>query len=200
MSNIPEPTLYQFKQALSKYADLTDTSWEKLKQIVHLKKMQKGDHILHEGEMPQHLYFICKGILRAYITDTKGNVYSKNIFMDKQFAASTVSLLQNSPSHFTIEVLEDATLLYIPYKEYRDMIDQYDDMQRFYISYIEQNWIISKEKYEVALVMQTAKERYLAFLHQYPDVEERVAKHYIASHLGITPTQLSRIRKELQSS
>ena len=46
--------------------------------------------------------------------------------------------------------------------------------------------------------MENATERYLKLLSKYPDISERIALHHIASHLGITPTQLSRIRKALE--
>ena len=39
-----------------------------------------------------------------------------------------------------------------------------------------------------------AKERYEAFLQQFPDVSQRVQLGYIASYLGITLSTLSRLR------
>lgn len=39
--------------------------------------------------------------------------------------------------------------------------------------------------------------RYVTFLEAYPTLTKRVAQYHIASFLGVTPTQLSRIRKEV---
>jgi CRP-like cAMP-binding protein len=44
----------------------------------------------------------------------------------------------------------------------------------------------------------TAKERYLQFLKQYPNIEQQIKNYHLASYLGITTESLSRIRKELQ--
>ncbi len=41
----------------------------------------------------------------------------------------------------------------------------------------------------------TAKERYIMFKEEYADIEEEIPQYIIASYLGITPTQLSRIKK-----
>ena len=78
------------------------------------------------------------------------------------------------------------------------MINKYADLKDFYIAYLEQNWVIEKECIEVALILEDATQRYLKYLEKYPNIEKRVAQHHIASHLGITPTQLSRIRKNLK--
>lgn len=40
----------------------------------------------------------------------------------------------------------------------------------------------------------TVKERYRAFMQQYPDIRKRVNLRYIASYIGTTPSTLSRIR------
>ncbi|MFK8036907.1 MAG: Crp/Fnr family transcriptional regulator, partial [Crocinitomicaceae bacterium] len=94
--------------------------------------------------------------------------------------------------------LEDCILVKMNFKSYKRLIDENEDLKNFYISYIEQSWIIEKELKEISLVLENATERYLKFLNIYPDIEKRVAQHHIASHLGITPTQLSRIRKDLK--
>jgi Mn-dependent DtxR family transcriptional regulator len=43
----------------------------------------------------------------------------------------------------------------------------------------------------------SAEERYLEFIHTYPNLEQYVAQKYIASYLGITPEFLSKVRKNL---
>ena len=62
------------------------------------------------------------------------------------------------------------------------------------------NWIIEKEEREVSLVMENATERYIKLLQKHPNIDQRIQKLHIASHLGITPTQLSRIRKNIKKS
>jgi hypothetical protein len=52
------------------------------------------------------------------------------------------------------------------------------------------------EKRLVELISQNAKERYSALQKQIPEVDELIPQFHIASYLGITPVQLSRIRKK----
>lgn len=60
---------------------------------------------------------------------------------------------------------------------------------------MEVHWIIEKEPLEISLRHFDAKVRYEEFLKKYPQLVKRLKKHHIASYLGITPTQLSRICK-----
>jgi ribosome-interacting GTPase 1 len=103
-----------------------------------------------------------------------------------------------TPSNFTIKALEDCILININYKKYITLINENDDLKNFYIAHLEKNWIIEKEQREIAFVMENATERYVKLLEKNPDIADRIPLLHIASHLGITPTQLSRIRKSLE--
>lgn len=190
--------LSELQSNFQKYASITPESWLLIEAITEFQVVKKGSILLRNGEVAKELYFICKGILRAYITDKEGNIYNKNIFTEGSFAGSKASSLQQSPSDFSIEALEDAVLIRIDYQKYRELIFQQDDLKNFYIAYLEKNWVIEKEKREISLVMENATERYLQLLSKHHDISNRIPLLHIASHLGITPTQLSRIRKSLE--
>lgn len=190
--------LNDLKSKFESYAPISETSWKLIENIVEFKSFKKGESLLRKGQVAKEIHFVCQGALRAYITDKAGNIYNKNIFLEGDFAGSKTSLLQQTPSNFEIEVLEDSVLININYKKYKELIFQNDDLKNFYIAYLEKNWVIKKEQREISLVMENATERYLHLLSTHPDLEQRIPLLHIASHLGITPTQLSRIRKSLE--
>lgn len=190
--------LNDLKLKFESYSPISAASWQLIENITEFQVVKKGELLLSNGQIAKEIHFIIKGALRAFITDAEGNIYNKNIFLEGDFAGSTASLIQKIPSYFAIEVLEDAILININYKKYRELIFQNDDLKNFYISYLEKNWVIEKEQREISIVMENATERYLDLLSKHPDISERIALLHIASHLGITPTQLSRIRKTLE--
>lgn len=190
--------LQDLKSKLNSYASLSQRTWELIENITELQIVKKGELLLRNGQIAKQIYFIGKGALRAFITDNEGNTYNKNIFLEGDLAGSTASLIQQSPSDFAVEALEDSILININYKKYRELIFHNDDLKNFYIAYLEKNWVIEKEQREISIVMENATERYLDLLSKHPDITERIALLHIASHLGITPTQLSRIRKMLE--
>lgn len=193
-----EKYLLSLKTKFKSYSPISENSWKLIEAITTFQTLEKGENVLTNGQVANETHFICKGAVRAYFTDIQGNIYNKNIFLDGDFCASKVSLIQQTPSNFTLEALENSILINIDYKKYRKLIDDNDDLTDFYIAYLEKNWVVEKEQREISLVMEDASDRYLALLFKSPNIDQRIAQHHIASHLGITPTQLSRIRKKLK--
>lgn len=121
-----------------------------------------------------------------------------NFFFDENtFPGSMVALLTSTPSRFTIEALEPSSIIEINFKDYRRLLIEKHDLKLFQIYYLEKNWLILKEAREIEIVQNNTTQRYKKFLAEYPSLEERLPQYHIASHLGVTPTQLSRIRKKI---
>lgn len=193
-----ERYLSDLKSKFECYASISNESWLRIKEITEFQRLEKGEILLREGQISRKVYFICEGALRAFCADINGNSYNKNLFLENNFAGSTVSSIQKTPSIFTLEALEDSIIISIDYSKYRQLIFSNNDLKDFYIAYLERNWIIEKEQREVSLVLENATVRYLKFIRQHPNIDQRIPLQHIASHLGITPTQLSRIRKNLK--
>jgi hypothetical protein len=87
-------------------------------------------------------------------------------------------------------------LIEIDFLAYRRLLLEYDDLKLFQIYYLEKNWLLDKDEREISLVQLDASARYQQFMSDFPRLVERLPQYHIASHLGITPTQLSRIRKK----
>ena len=136
----------------------------------------------------------------SYFINNTGDLYHKNIFLEGDIVGSTVSALKEKPSEFALEVIEDAILISFNHRKYHELIARHSDLKIFYIAYLEKNWVIDKERREIDIVLKDADERYLDIITTHPKIETRIPLHYIASHLGITPTQLSRIRKKFKKN
>lgn len=185
----------RFRERINSYYKISDSSFDKILSITFLQLIDKNKLFLEQGSIGRYFCFLDTGYMISYTHDTEGKTYSKNIFSAGDWVGSTVSSILQKPSNFTIRALTDCSILCIPYLKLRDLIFTIDDLKTFYIKYLEKNWVIDKEEREVSLVMDSAQIRYNNLLHQYIDIEKYVSLKDIASHLGITPTQLSRIRK-----
>jgi len=192
-----EASLQQLRTAMETYSPVDEETWESLASICMPFRLKKGTFFTRSGEIPSTFGFVSSGLLRAFVTDLQGNEYNKIFFREKSFPGSMVSLLTTTPSLFDIQALEDSVVVSIDFKGYRRILFQRRDLMRFQILYLEKNWVIEKEKREISLAQESATDRYLDFQRNYPDLEKRIPQYHIASHLGITPTQLSRIRKKL---
>jgi len=186
------------KNTFLRYFPVSDASLSLLYNIAEINKYDKSEVILPIGKTAKNIHILFKGIVIAYFLDKEGNAYNKNIFFEHNFVGSTVSYLTNSPSNFALEALEDCIIISFNYKQYREYLFEKNDLKNFYIAYLEKQWVIDKEKREIAIVMKEASTRYLELLEEQPNIEKRVPLNHIASHLGITPRQFSRIRKSIK--
>lgn len=150
-----------------------------------------------QGEVPSSFGFVCHGLLRGFSSNESGHQYNKVFFKEGTFPGSMIALLTNTPSAIAIQALEPSSVMRIHFRAYRRLLEQRSDLKWFQILYLEQNWLLAKEPREVALVQKNATQRYLDFLRDHPDLEKRLPQYHLASHLGVTPTQLSRIRRDL---
>lgn len=185
------------REVMDSYYKLSNSTWQSISNISTFVSIQKNDYLCRANELQTGFYFVGKGLFRVFIIDEKGHEYNKIFFEKHTFPGSMVSLLKNEPSLFEIQALENSNVLHINFKKFRELLMKTEDLKLFQIFYLEENWLIKKSSREVSLVQQDAQDRYLEFLEEYPTLSLRLPQYHIASHLGITPTQLSRIRKNL---
>ncbi|TMU54467.1 Crp/Fnr family transcriptional regulator [Flagellimonas algicola] len=186
------------KQVFERYHPISDVSFEALYSLGEYQQLEKGNLLLDIGKISRHIHILLEGSIVSYYLSADGTVYHKNIFLEGDFVGSTVSALKNEPSNFALSVVENSIVFTFEHAQYQSLLKQHADLKDFYVAYLEKNWVVDKEKREIEIVMKEASERYQDFIVAHPRIEERIPLHYIASHLGITPTQLSRIRKKFR--
>ena len=185
-----------FLKQINSYYTLSDETANALMAICKIRFFKKNDVILEAGSMARHYYFVRKGLLGYYTVDESGNTIFKLFFEENSFVASTAAIIQNKPSLFHIVALEDCELLMYSASLFRKLLIKYHDLALFQIHYLERNWVVKKEPLEIDLKWDTAKIRYIK-LYKNQKLYQRLKQHHIASYLGVTSTQLSRIRKDL---
>jgi CRP-like cAMP-binding protein len=187
------------EQTLKQYAPLSEQALKRYFSACHFTLVAKGTTLYAIGEIPSSFAFIHKGLMRAYLIDEEGNEFNKNFFAEGRFPGSMSALLQNETSFLAIEALEDCDIITIDFKQFRRELFADNELMTFHINYLEQHWLLEKEPKEIGYLQHEAKQRYLMFLDKYEAILSRLPQYHIASYLGITPTQLSRIRKELNN-
>lgn len=183
--------------ALNAYAPINQHTWQRFTPLCKVRELDVGEALYCAGIKPKSFAFVFRGLMRTYITDENGHEYNKNFFAEHTFPGSMSALLTDSVSRFTVDALEQTLLVEIDFKGYRTLLHEQEDLKLFHIYYLEKNWLLHKDAREVDIVQLDASQRYIRFLKEYEPLAHRLPQYHIASHLGITPTQLSRIRKKL---
>ncbi len=186
----------EFVKHINQYYPLSEETVKDLLSICTEEYYHKNDLLLESGSMARYYYFIKSGLIGYYTVDEQGNNIYKIFFEENSFVASTAAIIKNEPSDFNIIALEDCSVIQYPAKAYREILEKHHDLPLLHLYYLEKNWVVKKEPLEVSLKYETAKQRYLLLLKNL-SLYNRLKQHHIASYLGITPTQLSRIKKEI---
>lgn len=186
----------EFVKHINQYNPLSKETIQDLLSICTEESYHKNDLLLESGSMARYYYFIKSGLIGYYTIDEQGDNIYKIFFEENSFAASTAAIIKNEPSDFNIIALEDCSVIQYPAKAYRELLKKHHDLALFHLYYLEKNWVVKKEPLEVSLKYETAKKRYLQLLEN-PSLYNRLKQHHVASYLGITPTQLSRIKKDV---
>ena len=176
--------------------------WSVLKSQLFIKKFNKNEVILHQGDICKNLYFINSGLARAYIIDENGRDFTWSIFFNDKNAHMTNlyvteydSFLHQKPSSLHIEALQECELVGVSYENVQMLYNKLKSGERF-------GRLMAEEAYSYAhniiIDRQTksAKERFEAFMKQTPHLLDKVPQYHIATFLGITPQHLSRLKKE----
>lgn len=187
----------EFLEQINLYYPLSEETIAALSKICTEESYPKNELLLESGAMSRYYYFLQSGLIGYYFNNENGDSVYKIFFEEKSFVASTSSIIKNEPSDFNIIALEDCKVIQYPVKEYRELLHKHHDLAMFHLHYLEKNWVVKKEPLEISLKYETAKQRYVSLLEN-ESLYHRLKQHHIASYLGVTPTQLSRIRKELK--
>lgn len=158
----------------------------------------KGKFLILPGTHAKHEYFVIKGCLKAYYLDKKGNKHVIQFAIENWWIGDFEAFYNHVPSRLYIEAIEDSQLLSINY----DVLQQlYKDAPIFerYFRILTTSAFISQRQRILSTLEKNTKERYLEFCASYPNIEDRVANYDIANYLGVTPENLSRVRRQLKS-
>ena len=184
--------LYKYLNSIS---PLQDNTWEKVEPLFSETTIKKGDYFINEGETAKQIGFLENGIIRAFYRNNEGKEYNKHFFVAHNVVGGYSSLITKSPNKINQQALTDCKILVANYAEVTKLYDLFSDFERVGRRLAEL-YYVDKEQREIEIVLLNADERYLIFRKEYPQLEQLIPQYQIASYLGITPTQLSRIRRK----
>lgn len=185
----------ELKKFLNQYADFGPTE---LDEIVHeFKKhtIRKNEYLLCEGNTCKDLVFVQTGCLRLYyiLNDVEVSVW---FAFNESSAIEIYSFISEKPSNYFIQAVEDSEILFIPKRDLEELYKTHPKTQEMMRRFWEDVILNLLERF-TALQKDSAERRYYDLLTK-PAYLQKIPQKYLASFIGITPSSLSRIRKNIR--
>ena len=185
------------RKNISKYIHLSEEEFNFFTSILREKKLRKKQFLLEEGEVCQFECFVNTGCLRQFYLDDSGHEHIIQFAVTDWWISDQYSFLTGLPSPYFIDALENSEVILINKSSLEDLYQKVPKFERFFrIAF--QNSYVALQKRILANISQTAEERYNNFVSTYPEIEQRVPQHQVASYLGIKPESLSRLKNQRQ--
>lgn len=183
-------------QTINEISPISQEIYSELAPHIKKIKLSKSDFFVKEGEISKEIGFLEKGIIRAFYINKDGKEYNKNLFVAPSFVGSYSSIITGNANRLPQQALTDCDIWKISVSNLEHLSAKHCEFERLRRK-IAENFFVMKEKRELEMALLDAQERYLLLQKEFPDIEMQISQYHIASYLGISSTQLSRIRNKI---
>ena len=181
---------------LLQFGQLNAQQIELVRRKASTKKLSREQFYFEAGKVQREVAFLSEGVIRICYYKRDGDEITKYFLDENTFVVDVNSYTLQVPTVEYAQAVTDCELVII----------SRDSMQELSMTIIDWDAIINKitakglaDKVNRISPMMTenATERYLSFMDKFPNLINRISQNYLASFLGMTPTSLSRIRKQI---
>ena len=183
------------KANFNPYIDKIDLNfWRELSvkegKLCHYKK---GEYFLHRRETPKYFGFITSGAFKYTIIDTDGNEHITGLALCDTLAGDFYSSIRKESSLVALQAITDSNVWVCSTNLFRQILKENIELR---CVMAEELFRQTHDRY-LNLYRQSPKERYWELIRRCPNILQDITLKELASYLQITPTYLSRIRKEI---
>ena len=160
------------------------------------KTIDKDAYLSEIYDNTRQIGFVIEGIIRVYHLREDGAEYNKNFFTKKDLFMT--SLDETRDASVFIQAITRCEVILFSHDEFMKLSEKYRSLEQV-LNKILLDYMTKKQQREIELLSLEAKDRYMQFIHNNIELSKKLPQFHIASYLGITPTQLSRIKKQLSN-
>lgn len=186
------------KLYLNHISPLSESTWEEIMPLFTKQILAKNQYFVNTDTIAENFGFLENGVVRAFYINSEGKEYNKQFFVGQTIIGAYSSLLTGKSNLVAQQALTDCTVYSCNYKKLISLYDKFHDLERISRK-IAEYYFIEKEKKEIEIVLLDAIERYSIFQQEFPKLDQLIPQYHIASYLGISQTQLSRIRNQIKT-
>lgn len=135
-------------------------SLEELKKLSKERKskfFEKKEVIFNEGNLPNYLFYLMKGKVKAYQNHEYGKEFITNLYKEGDFFGY-VALLEEKPYQETTEALEECEVMLVPKEDFYSLVYSNTNIMKRFVKMLSGD-IIEKENMLVNLAYSSVRKR-----------------------------------------
>ena len=167
-----------------------------IEPLLELRRVQKKDYLFREGDICSFVGLTSKGCLRSFFLKDGKEI---TLFFHPEHSAlgEYESFRRQIPACFSCQAIEDSEVLILN-SQFIEVLETTPDGQKL-LQLFAEDLAFQLRDCLLSLYRDSPEQRYLNFLRTEPQLLHRIPQHYLASHLGIEPESLSRLKRRIQA-
>ncbi|MCM1067671.1 MAG: Crp/Fnr family transcriptional regulator [Muribaculaceae bacterium] len=159
-----------------------------------LRHFAKGEEFVSIGKVGRYIGFIQSGALKYVACSADGTEHVMGLVFGEGFVADWPFCIYGQKAKLAIVAVSDCEIYCIPTEDVNEKIDADSNFKDIVMHATEAVYTTVYDRY-VDLYVKTPQQRYDELVSRHPDLFDLFSLKDIASFLNITPTHLSRLRK-----
>ncbi len=187
-----ENTLTSFLQKVFDLSKIDQNLIRFLSLQSTLTEYPKRTTLTKEGSHHIYVFIVKKGFIRRYSL-VDGKDITLEFAQENEMITSMYSIVTNNPTRDYIETIEDSVILILDFEYIKKLYTVSHDAPKIG-NLLRDRFFLNLENRLLTLQISPTKERYSNLLRKHPHIIQRASLGQIASYLGMTQENLSRIR------
>lgn len=156
-------------------------------------RLKKGDVFAGGEKRLRYWGLVVNGTFKYVIPDYEGERHVVGFVFDNDMVGDFLATVKQRPVRAEIIAASDAEVMVCD----TSVVYDFMTLNTAFLHTITVNLFCQAYDQYLELHLKSPKDRYVALLKRCPDILQKITLREMASYLQVTPTHLSRIRKEL---
>ena len=184
--------MQRLRNHIEKITPLTDDEFEYIKSFFTLKRVRKGQYLVHEGDEVKYEYLVLSGVYRVFFIDEQGKEYIVQFAMENWWMTDYSAFFKQKNAEMFVECLVEGEVLFATLHARETLAADLHKMEHFFRVKLTNGYVALQQRIKL-LLSGTPQQRYEDFSRLYPNLIQQIPKKIIAEYLGVSRETLSRL-------
>lgn len=186
-----QPHLDILRRQVFSFHTISEEAWDDFSLLWAEVEVKRKHVLTRMGSTEQYVYLVLDGVQRAYYTH-----HEKEVTLVFSYAPSFSGIIDSfflqQPSQYQLETLTDSHLLRISHHDFDKVMKQHKSIETW-VRVAMTMVLAGTLQRQIELAAFTAEEKFTALLRRSPQVLNLIPHKYLASYIGVDPTNFSKL-------